>query len=319
MTLTNSQFDGIQREYDAAQLKNRRILEKRKAEVYERCPAYEEAANAVSSLSVKYGKDLLDGIEDAAGAYHAALKDLSEKKKALLTGCGFPSDYLEPVYDCPDCQDTGYVDRKRCHCFEQRIINLLYAQSNLQELLATENFSSLSYEYYKNEEDLANFKKAVETSLSFLKAFDKEYKNLLFYGMVGTGKSFLSGCIAKELLEQGYSVIYFSAIGLFNMLSQYSFQANTKEILYKTYEDLYNCDLVIVDDLGTELTNSFTNSQFFSFINERHLRKKSTIITTNLGLEDLKVRYSERILSRLASNYLFRKITGPDIRLCKNI
>ena len=120
-------------------------------------------------------------------------------------------------------------------------------------------------------------------------------------------------------MERGYSVIYFSSINLFNMLAQYSFDAGNKEMLYKTYEDLYNCDLVIIDDLGTELTNSFTNSQFFSFINERHLRKKATIITTNLGLEELKTRYSERILSRLASNFIFRKITGPDIRLCKNI
>ena len=90
-------------------------------------------------------------------------------------------------------------------------------------------------------------------------------------------------------------------------------------MLYKTYEDLYNCDLVIVDDLGTELSNSFTNSQFFSFLNERHLRKKSILISTNLSLEELKARYSERIFSRLTSNFTFRKLSGPDIRACKNI
>ena len=90
-------------------------------------------------------------------------------------------------------------------------------------------------------------------------------------------------------------------------------------MLYKTYDDLYNCDLVIVDDLGTEMSNSFTNSQFFSFINERHLRRKPVIISTNLSLEELKNRYSERIVSRLTSSFTFRKITGPDIRLCKNI
>ena len=318
MTLTNSQYDAIQREYDSIQLKNRRLLEKRREEVYAACPAYEEAAHAVSSLSVAYGRRILAEEPGAEENYRKELLALSEKKADLLIQHGFPSDYLEPIFDCPDCQDTGYSNGRRCHCFEQRIIDILYAQSNLQELLETENFSALSYEYYK-EEDLVNFKKAIESSLSFIKNFHCDYTNLLFYGTVGTGKSFLSKCIAKEILEQGYSVIYFSSIGLFNMLAQYSFDTNNKEMLYKTYEDLYNCDLVIVDDLGTELSNSFTNSQFFSFINERHLRKKATIITTNLGVEDLKIRYSDRILSRLASSFIFRKITGPDIRLCKNI
>lgn len=318
MTLTNSQYDAIQREYNAIQLRNKRLLEKRREEVYSACPAYEEAARAVSTLSVSYGKRILSDEPGAEENYRKELRALSQQKADLLVANGFPADYLEPIFDCPDCEDTGYVNGNRCHCLEQRIIDILYEQSNLKELLQNENFSVLSYEYYEGE-DLSNYKKAVESSLSFIKNFHCEYNNLLFYGMVGTGKSFLSKCIAKELLEQGYSVMYFSAIGLFNMLAQYSFDTNNKEMLYKTYEDLYNCDLVIVDDLGTELTNSFTNSQFFSFINERHLRKKSTIITTNLGVEDLKIRYSERILSRLASSFIFRKITGPDIRLCKNI
>lgn len=318
MTLANSQYDAIQRSYDATQLKNRRILEKRRAEVYASCPAYEEAAGKVASLSVEYGRRLLEGDPGAKKDYHEALSALSAQKATLLSDAGFPADYLEPVYDCPDCLDTGYTDGRRCHCFEQKIINFLYMQSNLKELLASENFSALSYKYYQGD-DLANFKKAVETSLSFIKNFHSDYQNLLFYGAVGTGKSFLSNCIAREMLNQGYSVIYFSATGLFNLLSRYSFDAANKEMLYKTYEDLYNCDLVIIDDLGTELSNSFTNSQFFSFLNERHLRKKSVLISTNLSLEELKVLYSERIFSRLTSNFTFRKLSGPDIRTCKNI
>lgn len=318
MTLTNSQYDAIQRDYDATQLKNRRLLERRRAEVFAKCPAYEEASGDIASLSVAYGRRLLSGEPDAVTEYHEALSALSLKKQQLLTEAGFPADYLEPVYECADCMDTGYTEGRRCHCFEQKIIDLLYKQSNLQQLLETENFAALSYEYYKGE-DLTNFKKAVEASLSFIKNFRSDYRNLLFYGEVGTGKSFLSNCIAREMLNQGYSVIYFSATGLFNMLSRYSFDANHKEMLYKTYEDLYNCDLVIIDDLGTEISNTFTNSQFFSFVNERHIRRKSVIISTNLGLEELRNRYSERIVSRLTNHFTFRKITGPDIRLCKKI
>ncbi len=318
MNLTNSQYDAIQRDYDAAQLKNQRILAMRQAEVSARCPSYAAAAADVSSLSVEYGRRVLADEPGAMEEYRNALSQLSQRKTELLAGAGFPADYLEPLFDCPDCKDTGYIDGRRCHCFEQKVINLLYTQSNLEGLLATENFSSLSYEYYKGE-DLQNFKKAVESSISFIKGFSSSYQNLLFYGEVGTGKTFLSNCIAGELLGQGYSVIYFSSSALFGLLSKYSFDAGAKEMLYKTYDDLYNCDLVIVDDLGTEMSNSFTNSQFFSFMNERHLRRKPVIISTNLSLEELKNRYSERIVSRLTSSFTFRKITGPDIRLCKNI
>lgn len=319
MNLSNSQYETIQREYDAIQLKNQHILNKRREEVYAACPAYEEASHAVSSLSIDYGKRILAEEPGAEENYRKELRALSKIKTELLVQSGFPADYLEPIFNCPECHDTGYTDGRRCHCFEQRIIEILYSQSNLQELLQTENFSALSYDYYKEEADLANFKSAVETSLAFIKGFEDEYQNLLFFGNVGTGKTFLSNCIAREILRLGYSVIYFSAENFFNQLSRYSFDTNNKEMLYKTYEDLYNCDLVIIDDLGTELSNPFTNSKFFSFLNERYLRHKSIIISTNLQLEELKNRYSERILSRLASNFIFMKITGPDIRLCKNI
>jgi DNA replication protein DnaC len=136
---------------------------------------------------------------------------------------------------------------------------------------------------------------------------------------VGTGKSFLSGCIAKELIENGHSVIYFSASGLFETLSQFSFDYKNKDELHGIYEDLYSCDLLIIDDLGTELTNNFVTSQLFSCLNERHMRRKSTIISTNLSLEELRNRYSDRIFSRITSNYNLCKLSGPDIRIYKKL
>ena len=248
--------------------------------------------------------------------YHQKMLDISRKKRVLLLANGYPEDFLSPIYDCPDCKDTGFVNGEKCHCLQSRIINILYSKSNLQKVLRAENFSVLSYDYYKGE-DLQNFKKAVENSLSFVRNFDTEYQNLLFYGSVGTGKTFLSNCIAYELLQHGYSVIYFSASGLFEMLSKQSFSSSEKEVLYKTQEDLYNCDLVIIDDLGTELTNAFTNTHLFSILNERSLRKKPVIISTNLSLEGLKERYSERNFYRVTNAFTFRKLSGSDIRMRK--
>ncbi len=283
MSLTNSQYDAILREYDAIQLKNERLLSERKAEIADRLPAYEELTSAAASLSVSYGKKMLLNGQGNMAEYHEKMQDISRKKRELLLANGYPEDFLSPIYDCPDCKDTGFVNGEKCHCLQSRIINILYSKSNLQKVLQAENFSVLSYDYYKGE-DLQNFKKAVENSLSFVRNFDTEYQNLLFYGSVGTGKTFLSNCIAYELLQHGYSVIYFSASGLFEMLSKQSFSSSEKEVLYKTQEDLYNCDLVIIDDLGTELTNAFTNTHLFSILNERSLRKKPVIISTNLSL-----------------------------------
>ena len=309
MGLTNSQYDAILREYDAIQLKNERLLSERKAEIADRLPAYEELTSAAASLSVSYGKKMLLDGQGSMAEYHEKMQEISRKKRELLLANGYPEDYLSPIYDCPDCKDTGFVNGEKCHCLQSRIVNMLSSRSN-------ENFSVLSYDYYEGE-DLQNFKKAVENSLSFIRNFDTEYQNLLFFGAVGTGKTFLSNCIAYELLQHGYSVIYFSASGLFDLLSRQAFASNEKEVLYKTQEDLYNCDLVIIDDLGTELTNAFTNTHLFSILNERSLRKKPVIISTNLSLEGLKERYSERIFSRLTNAFTFRKLSGSDIRIRK--
>lgn len=316
MSLSNSQYDAIMREYDRIQLRNQRILSDRKEEIAAKIPEYAALSDESASLSVHYGKMILNEGEQYLAEYHQKMKELSSQKREILLSAGYPADYLEPIYDCPDCRDTGYINGEKCHCLKNRIVNLLYAQSNLKEILETENFSSLSYEYYQGE-DLQNFRKAVGDSLAFVKNFDTEYQNLLFYGAVGTGKTFLSNCIANELLTAGHSVMYFSASGLFDMLSGYAFHPDSKETLYKVREDLYNCELVIIDDLGTELTNAFTNTQLFSLLNERSLRKKSIIISTNLHLEDLKTRYSERIFSRLTNGFTFRKFSGSDIRIQK--
>ena len=264
---------------------------------------------------------MLEGDDDALDVLHRQLTEIATRQKQLLIQNGFPADYLDPDYDCPDCRDTGYIltedgMRRKCHCFRQQEISILYAQSNIQEQIARENFSSLSYDYYQGE-DLRRFETAVQICKKFVQSFKKDYRNLFFYGTVGTGKSFLSGCIAQELLQQGHSVIYFSAPGLFDTLARYSFDAKSKEALHDLYEDFYNCDLLIIDDLGTEITNSFVTSQLFSCLNERYLRGRATLISTNLSLEELRDRYSDRIFSRITSSFTLCKLTGSDIRILK--
>lgn len=206
------------------------------------------------------------------------------------------------------------MGNQKCRCFRAAEINLIYEQSHIKDLLSTENFSMLSYRYYEGDA-LEKFKKAVQISQNFIKTFRSDYQNIFFYGTVGTGKSFLSCCIAKDLIDCGNLVLYFSASQLFDTLSKGMFDKDSKEALFGISEDIYGCDLLIIDDLGTELTNAFVSSQLFSCLNNRHLRKKATVITTNLSLGELRDRYSDRIFSRITSNYKVCKLAGPDIRV----
>ena len=316
MALTNQQYESIRKKYEQAQIRNRHMWEERRDMVYEKIPEYQQLEESIGGICTGQARKLLDGEENAMEELHTLLAGMTAHKRELLERAGFPEDYLEPVYDCPDCGDTGYINGEKCHCFRQQELTLLYEQSNIQAMIEKENFSTLSFSYYQGE-DLVRFKEAVRISLDFVQNFEQDYHNLFFYGTVGTGKSFLSGCIARELLQNGHSVIYFSSSALFDILARYSFDAKAKESLYNFYKDLYNCDLVIIDDLGTEVTNSFVTSQLFACLNERHLRRKATIISTNLGLGELRERYSDRIFSRISSNYTICKLSGPDIRIYK--
>lgn len=316
MPLTNSQYDAVMRAYEEKQRTARYRLEQKTENIYKKIPAYQELDKQAASISVAQGRKLLDGDKNALTELKQRLKELSEKKALLLREHGFPADYLTPVYECEKCHDTGYIGNKKCNCFRAAEINLIYEQSHIKNLLETENFSSLSYDYYEGE-DLQKFTKAVQICQNFVKSFYLDYRNLFFYGTVGTGKSFLSCCIAKELIDKGHLVIYFSAFQLFDTLSKSTFDKDSKEAASGISNDIYDCDLLIIDDLGTELTNSFVSSQLFSCLNNRHLRKKSTIITTNLSLGELRDRYSDRIFSRITSNYDVCKLTGQDIRMQK--
>ena len=316
MALTSAQYSTIMQRYEVTRLKNYHLLEERRKHVYETIEGYKELDESTVSVSMDVAKRKMAGDDEAMEELHTLLEDLKGMKKSLLTGAGLPEDYLEPIYDCPDCKDTGYIGNKKCHCLKQQIIEILYEQSNLRDYLNENNFSKLSYEYHSGE-GLEAFKRAVTISKDFIKNFDIEKKNILFYGSVGTGKSFLSACIAKDILYLGHSVIYFSAISLFDALARETFENKSKEDLYNFYDYIYNCDLLIVDDLGTEVSNTFVSNQLFSFINERNLRKKSTIISTNLSLEQIRDRYSERVFSRIISTYTACKLSGTDIRIVK--
>lgn len=316
MSLTNSQYDAIMRSYEEKQRAVRRRLEQNTETVYRQIPAYEELDRQVAAISIEQGRKLLGGNENALPELRARLKELSMKKSSLLREYGFPEDFLSPVYECDKCRDTGYIANRKCSCFRAAEINLIYEQSHIKSLLMTENFGALSYDYYAGE-DLEKFTKAVQICQNFVKSFNKGYRNLFFYGTVGTGKSFLSCCVAKELIDRGNLVLYFSASQLFDILSKSTFDKDSPEAVAGISDDICGCDLLIIDDLGAECATKYTAATFFNLLNTRLINGKPTIINTNLDRAKLEETYGERVLSRLLGEFRLLLFVGKDVRMQK--
>lgn len=325
MALRNSQYDALMRYYQQLQFRNKHDQDERIQTAYKRIPRLAQIDRDIASISLKKARLLLGQTTGEDFNLEEQIKKLSQERRHLLLMHGFPEDYLKLQYTCPICQDTGYVENEKCICFKKAISEHLYTQSNIRELLEKASFDAFSLQYYSdeiiNESTGLSARQTAETALKkakdFVQNFDHSFENLFLYGDTGVGKTFLSYCIAKELLDSTHSVIYYSAFDLFEAFAKKTF-SNSDE--FQDQNDyILDCDLLIIDDLGTELTNSFVASQFFLCINERILRKKSTIISTNLTLGNFMERYSERVFSRVSSNYTMIKLIGNDIRIQKKL
>ena len=327
MALSNSQYDSIMRIYNQAQLRQKRELDKRREEVYEKIPAVKEINEENTASAVKSARQLLAGDDRSAKGLKRRIADLCEEREVLLSAYGYPADYLELHYDCPDCCDTGYRDGKKCHCFKKREISLLYDQSNIREILSRENFDTFSYEYFddtkvderSNKTAREYMRQVVALCRSYVEHFGEHKDNLLFTGKTGLGKTFLSNCIAKELLDQSYSVVYLPAVEMYEIFSKERFDYDSTEEDRDRSRYLLDCDLLIIDDLGTELVNTFTTSQLFYCINERLNRRKGTIISTNLPVNEMRDEFTDRVMSRIVSQYTVIPLYGEDIRIRKKL
>ena len=321
MGLSNSQYQAILREYDRIQAEERAKREERIEEVYQKIPELktlnlESGKLALESyLSIREKKDntIFDKLSKD-------IEDIKVKKILLLRKHGFSDDYTELGYKCDLCKDTGFVDGKKCRCFNDKVRKLLYEKSNIQKILERENFQTFSYEYFDDkhiEKELGTtvrkyMEEIVVFCKNFVENFPEKHENIIFIGNTGVGKTFLSNCITKELIDKYYSAIYLSAAELFEYVARAKMEDDmfAKEINEHIMED----DVLIIDDLGTELVNTFTSTQLFYIINHRINAEKSTIISTNLSLKLLRDNYSDRIVSRFLSSYDIIKLYGEDIR-----
>lgn len=325
MALNPSQYNEIILKYDQIRIRNKERLFERYRAIYQQIPAIKELDDQIARNSVQKGKALLDGnSKDILKELARSNSELSMKKIELLVEHGYPKDYLETIYQCPSCRDTGYIDQVKCNCFKQAIVDALYSQSNMKERLAQENFNTFSLAYYSDQRDSSDrpspreiMTSLVQQSKQFIQHFEHKPDNFLFQGNTGVGKTFLSNCIAKELMDRGHTVVYLTAFQMFNIFEKHTFYKTRQDDYSDELNYILDSSLLIIDDLGTELNNSFTTSQLFLCINERLLRGRSTIISTNLSLSELTASYTERVVSRLVENYRICNIYGQDIRMQK--
>lgn len=310
--------------YDELQIKDSNDLLDRRNEIQNVLPEVIEIEKQISKFCLELSLKAIRERSSSSinlNSLKETITDLRIKKSELLVSKGYSLDYLEMKYFCPKCKDTGYVGTSRCSCYKENLVKLYYDSSDLKELISDANFDKFTIECFSKEKHPDDpespktaMKKTLTKSLSFIKNFGTNYDNLLFYGNSGTGKTFLSSCIARELLTKGYLVIYRTSEQLISDLRKVRFDNNT--LLYDT---LISCDLLIIDDLGTEQMSDFSKTELFNIVNTKLLKKQPMLINTNLSLDEMMKTYSERLTSRLIGNFSLYKFFGEDLRIVKNL
>lgn len=324
--MNESKLRDILTDYERKRDKADRLLEKRKQDVYSQIPQVKEIEDEISKVGLEMMKLVLknpSNKEELSLQAKEKIQTLTTKKQDLLDKWNVPKGYLDIQYECNLCKDRGFLPSgKKCNCLKQAIINESYKMSNLSKILEKQNQCTYDDSIFSDEIDpksgispRQNMQLILSDCDEFIYDFDKDNdKNLLFYGDTGLGKTFMSSYIAKELLDKGYLVIYQTSFKMFEIIEEYKFHNINNSISKENYNNLFECDLLIIDDLGTELTNTFTVSELFMILNTRLLNKKKTIISTNFSLGKLAETYTERISSRIFDKFTLVKFVGKDLR-----
>lgn len=318
-------YKKVMAEFEQERMYRKAQSKQRLSQVYEKCPKIREIDEEITKTGSCAAIEMLEN--PSRGAEIAEdLKDsmqmLSSMREKALSEAGFAADYTDISYRCIKCKDEGFIDGVMCECFKKRLTDEAYKNSNLFKLFETQDFKLFDSALFSDKIDKQagiSQKEAMEEALeickSFVRDFDKEAESLFFYGGVGLGKTFLSTCIAKELIAREYSVVYQSSAKLFSYYNDYLFgRVNPSE--GKTQIDrLRECDLLIIDDLGSEAANAQTVSFLFELVNDRILSRKKMVISTNYSIGEIASQYSERLHSRILESFIPVRFFGDDIRI----
>lgn len=298
----------------------------RKEKVYKKIPAIKRIDEDIFKTGLSMSKYIIgnpDKYKESIEKAKKTIEKLKMEKAYLMTESNIPADYIDIKYDCEACKDTGYLDNgSQCNCLKQALVSRAYKMSNIENVLQKENFKNFNINIFKDEpfenEKMTpreNMIDIVGIAEGFISNFNENNgDNLLFYGTTGLGKTFLCNCIAKSLLDKNKIVIYQTAFTILEIIEKHRFKKDTKEDNDYQYNLLFEADLLIIDDLGTEVANTFTNAEIFNIVNTRIIGGKKTIISTNLTPKEISETYTDRVFSRILDKFIPLKFYGYDLR-----
>ena len=336
--MATSDLDFLLVEYEQKKRDAEFNSQKRKEKIYKKIPRLEQIDEEINKISINKTKSILISqlTNSLNTEFENELLKLKKEKEEILKKENIDESYFKPNYECDKCKDTGYItypDKKTemCNCLKQKLINISYNKSNLSNL-QKENFKNFNFNKFSNEinigkynmnisprENIKNIKMASE---NFIKNFNNpETKNLFFTVNTGLGKTYMTNCIANEILKQGKTVLYQTAPVLLENIIDNKFNKYKTNNTNDFNNQVLNVDLLIIDDLGTECINNMKLSELFTILNSRSLNLNNkitkTIISTNLSIEKIFSVYEERIGSRIAGFYDIYYFFGDDLRLMK--
>lgn len=318
MGYNQENFRRIREEYSRKYLDVQQAASKRREEIHAILPAVREIDAQLSDMGLKIMQVALqsENYKAALAKIEAQSHALEQKRAEVLVQNGFPADYTAPKYECDACGDTGYIDYKMCDCMRKKLILAGYESSGIGMLMQSQSFENFSLDYYKADRMThllmqSNLVKAKEYAASFHPA---RSENLAMFGGTGLGKTHLSTAIAREVIEGGWDVVYVSCVDMFADYEAQRFGNSTGTPTGASLSRYTDCDLLIIDDLGTELTNQFTTSCLYGLLNTRLNRHLPVILSTNLETDEFRKRYWDRITSRVLGNFTIMPFKGTDIR-----
>jgi len=322
MGYNKDNYKRIREEYQTKCFRAEAEADARREELYAVIPTLRDLDRQMSSCGLRIMQAALRNGDTANEIAQMRVENqkIREARAALLRKNGYPADYCDPQYECEKCKDTGYVGIKMCSCMRQKLTEAGMEASGLSALMRQQSFSNFSLEYYSANP--ATYQK-MQRNFEYLKRYAQGFtmradtpapQSLLFVGGTGLGKTHLSTAIAREVISRGYDVYYNSAVGLLSDFEHRRFGNGVAQASGESVERYTECDLLIIDDLGTEMINQFTVSCLYHVINTRLNLQKPMLINTNLKGSELQKAYGDRLASRLTGEFCVIPFLGEDIR-----
>ena len=329
MLTENKAYIKIMSEYSQKRSYAQDMCDKEKERIYKLLPRVAEIDREIQKLGLENMGKILSDRENAQkynSDFESKLKALKNERNKVLSENNISLDFDKPRYICSKCSDTGYAGNEKCTCLKQQLIDYAYDISNMRSLIENQTFDNFDFSFYRdtkipnlNMSERENIEEIVSRCINFCKN-PEQARNLFFYGQPGLGKTFLSSAVAKEMLDRGYTVIYSGASRLFASYDDYRFgRMSNPEDFEDMLRLIYDADLLIIDDLGVEMSGPSAFQFLFDLMNDRILHNKRMIISTNLTIDEMSKKYTTRISSRLHENFDCLRFVGNDIRTQKRI